>query len=194
VAGALTAGDRRAVAVIGARRASRSGLQAAGTVARHLVDRGYTVVSGLAAGIDTAAHTAALELGGRTVAVIGTGLGHCFPQENAALQRRIASEGAVVSQFWPNTAPSRRTFPMRNAVMSGTALGSVIVEASERSGARVQARLALAHGRPVFLMESVLAQQWARALASRPGVHVVRSPVDITDTIERLTADGALVA
>jgi DNA processing protein len=193
-AGALNAQDARSAAVIGARRASQRGLSRARAIARHLVDSGYTVLSGLAAGIDTAAHTAALETGGRTIAVIGTGLAHAYPPQNASLQARIAERHAVISQFWPDTRPSRRTFPMRNATMSGFALASVIVEAGERSGARTQARLALNHGRPVFLTAPLLEQAWARDLARMPGVHVVESPAEITRTIERLVEPAPLVA
>ncbi|MFL5865127.1 MAG: DNA-processing protein DprA [Solirubrobacteraceae bacterium] len=193
VEGRLAAQDSRSVAVIGARRASAAGMAAAANVAEDLVGAGYVVVSGLAAGIDTAAHQAALGTGGRTVAVIGTGLRRAYPVENAGLQRRIAAEGAVVSQFWPEAGPSRGTFPRRNAVMSGFALATVVVEASSRSGARVQSRLALAHGRPVFLLEPLLAQTWARELARRPGVHVVTRAAEITATIERLHATDALV-
>ncbi len=195
VAGHLTPADARGVAVVGARKASRAGTQRAGAVAEHLVDHGYTVISGLAAGIDTAAHAAALARGGRTVAVIGTGLSRSYPPQNAPLQRRIASECAVVSQFWPDSPPSRRSFPMRNAVMSGIALATVVVEASDTSGARMQARLALAQGRPVFLLASLVEQQaWARDYARRPGTHVVRSPGEITTIVERLISPGSLVA
>jgi DNA processing protein len=125
--------------------------------------------------------------------VIGTGLAHSYPPQNAALQRRIADESAVVSQFWPEQPPTRQSFPMRNAVMSGLALGTVVVEASPRSGARVQARRALAHGRPVFLVRALLSQPWARELAAAPGVHVVDAPGEITTTIERRNATDALV-
>ncbi len=193
VAGRLAAADARGLAVVGARQASERATRAAAAVAQHLVQHGYTVISGLAAGIDTAAHTAALAAGGRTVAVIGTGLRRSYPPQNAALQRRIAHEGAVVSQFWPDAPPSRHSFPMRNAVMSGLSLATVVVEASHTSGSRMQARLALAHGRPVFLRHTLLSQPWARELAQRPGTHVVSSPSEITDVIERLTSTGALI-
>jgi DNA processing protein len=195
VAGGLDPRDARAIAVVGARNASPQGVGAAGAIARHLVERSYTVVSGLAAGIDTAAHTAALEMGGRTLAVIGTGLRRSFPPQNAALQRRIATDCAVISQFWPDAPPTRRSFPMRNAVMSGLALATVVVEASHTSGSRLQARLALAHGRPVLLLESLVQQQqWAQQVAARPGAHVVRSPVEITRIVERMTSSTALTA
>jgi DNA processing protein len=180
IAGALEQADERSIAIIGARRASGEGLRLAGRVAEEFVCNDFTVVSGLAAGIDRAAHEAALAQGGRTVAVIGTGLLHqSYPLENAELQRRIASRCAVVSQFWPDSPPRPKSFPMRNAVMSGLSRGSVVIEASERSGARVQARLALAHGRPVFLLERLLRQEWARALTRREGVHVVTCAHDV---------------
>jgi DNA processing protein len=194
VAGRLHSSDARSIAVVGARNATARGLQSTAEVAARLVREGYTVVSGLAAGIDTAAHIAALDAGGRTVAVIGTGLRRSYPPENAELQRRIASECAVVSQFWPDAPPNRRSFPMRNAVMSGIALATLIVEAHETSGARIQARLALAHGRPVLLLGSLVSEQaWAREFAQRPGVHVVHRPAELTAALERLTSTGALV-
>lgn len=193
VAGRYERQDARALAVIGARQATHRGLSAAVRIADQLVRQGFTVVSGLAAGVDTAVHRAALRAGGRTIAVIGTGLRRSYPPQNATLQRRLMSDGAVISQFWPDAPPSRRSFPMRNAVMSGLALGTVIVEASARSGTRVQSRLALAHGRPVFLLRPLLEQAWARELAARPGVYVVSSPPEIVAAVERLDAAGALV-
>lgn len=177
--GRLIAADDRAVAIIGARDASPTGCTIAARFATELSDAGYTIVSGLATGIDAAAHTAALATTGRTIAVIGTGLGHTYPPQHADLQRRIATHGAVVSQFWPDERPTRTSFPMRNAVMSGISRGSVVIEASERSGARTQARLALAHGRPVFLHTRLLEQPWARELAAAPGAHVVDTPADV---------------
>jgi DNA processing protein len=193
MAGRLEPADARSIAVVGARAASSTGLAAAASIAEHLVGSGYTVVSGLAAGIDTAAHKAALRAGGRTVAVIGTGLRRSYPPQNAALQRQIAAECAVISQFWPDAPPNKRSFPMRNAVMSGFALATVVVEASQTSGSRIQARLALEHGRPVFLLEAVLEHAWARECASRPGARVVSSPAEITTVVERLTSPDALV-
>jgi DNA processing protein len=193
VAGRILPEDRGAIAVIGSRRASDDGLSVAARIADHLVEARFTVVSGLAAGVDTAAHRAALAAGGRTLAVLGTGLAHAYPAENAPLQRRIAAEGAVISQFWPEAAPTRVSFPLRNAVMSGLALATVVVEASATSGARIQARLALGHGRPVFLLEPVLEQDWARELADRPGTYVVNRAEQITTIVGRLTAAGALV-
>jgi DNA processing protein len=193
VAGRLEPRDARAVAVIGTRRPSPIGVETAKVVAARLVEAGYAVVSGLAAGIDTAAHTAALDRRGRTIAVIGTGLLRCYPPQNAALQSAIAAEGAVVSQFWPDAPPTKRSFPQRNAVMSGLSLATVVVEAGQTSGARTQARLALAHGRPVLLMESLLEQPWASELAGRPGTWVIRSPDEVPATVDRLSSTDSLV-
>ena len=194
VAGQLLPADAKSLAVIGSRTATPTGIEIATEIAIHLLQAGYTVVSGLAAGIDTAAHTAALRRGGRTVAVIGTGLEHAYPAENADLQAQIADAGAVVSQFWPDAKPSRRSFPMRNAVMSGLTLGSIVVEASHTSGARLQARLALAHGRLVFLHRRLVnREQWATEFATRPGTHVFETADEITEITERLTAESALV-
>jgi DNA processing protein len=194
IAGRLGQADSRAVAVIGSRRASPGGLGRAKAISTQLVAEGYTVASGLAAGIDSAAHLAALDSGGRTIAVIGTGLLKCYPPQNAALQARIASECAVISQFWPEAPAARKSFPLRNAVMSGISLATVVVEASPTSGARTQARLALAHGRPVLLADSLLRQDWARELSRRPGTHVVGSPNEVTEVVGRIMAPGALVA
>ncbi len=192
VAGHLRRTDDRSLAVIGTRTPTSRGTDRARKIAGHLSDNGYTVISGLAKGIDTAAHTEALTKATRTVAVIGTGLHHSYPPENAELQSEITRKGAVVSQFWPDAGPTRETFPMRNAVMSGLARGTIVVEASSTSGARIQARRALAHGRPVFLADTLLTEPWARELAGRPGTTVFDNPDEITKKLERLDPIGVL--
>ena len=174
------------VAVVGTRRPSPEGVSHARAIAGGLAARGVTVVSGLASGIDTAAHRATLAAGGRTVAVIGTGLLRSYPAENAGLQSEIAERGLLVSQFWPDAAPSKATFPMRNAVMSGYSLATVVVEAAYRSGARMQARLALEHGRRVFLLKSLMTHEWAREYASRPNTTVVEGPEDVFRELDSL--------
>ena len=184
--GALIADDS-AVSVVGSRQASDRGLTIAADVARELVSRGVTVVAGLALGIDTAAHQAALRAGGRTVAVIGTGINLTYPAQNRDLHREIADRGLLLSQFWPDAPPRREHFLMRNATMSGYGLATVVVEAGEKSGARAQARMAVEHGRPVILTAMVLERnEWAKALVDRPGVHVadsLRSLLAIVDGI-----------
>jgi DNA processing protein len=191
--GSLQSADDRAVAVVGARRASPGGIAAARSLAQHLTRSGFTVVSGLAAGIDAAAHTGALAAGGRTLAVLGTGLRRSYPPENAPLQRRIAAECAVVSQFWPDAPPKRHSFPIRNAVISGLSLATIVVESSQTGGSRLQARLALEQGRPVFLWHRLLEQPWAREFARRPGVRVGHSAEEITSAVSRLSLTGALI-
>ena len=190
VKGRLTPEDAKCVAVVGARNATVTGVKQARAIAGHLVDSGYTVVSGLAAGIDTAAHTAALTAGGRTVAVIGTGIDRSYPPQNADLQERLATQGLVISQFLPGSPPTKASFPMRNAVMSGYALATVVVEVGDRSGSRVQARLALQHGRHVFLMHSLLEHAWARDYAERPGVTVVETADDVFAGLQRLASES----
>ncbi|MGC4747194.1 DNA-processing protein DprA [Micromonospora sp. DT201] len=178
--------DARAIAVVGSREASVRGVEIASSVARSLALRGVTVVSGLARGIDTAAHQAALTAGGRTVAVIGTGVRRYYPTVNRPLQEHIAEVGLVLSQFWPDAAPTKQSFPMRNAVMSGYAAATVVIEAGERSGARIQARLALQHGRPVVLTSQVMQHDWARAFADRPGVHVAHGTMDLVEAVDAI--------
>ncbi|GAA2776226.1 DNA-processing protein DprA [Saccharopolyspora taberi] len=184
--GSLRRGER-AVSVVGSRAASDKGLKIAATVSRNLVQRDITVLSGLAKGIDTAAHTAALEAGGRTVACIGTGISRCYPAANSALQEQIAQDGLVLSQFWPDAPPRQQNFPMRNAVMSGYGHVTIIVEAGEKSGARIQARQAVAHGRQVVLTDFVVdGNEWARKLVGRPGVHVAESTKKIMEVVEHV--------
>ncbi|HSR93665.1 MAG TPA: DNA-processing protein DprA [Solirubrobacterales bacterium] len=182
VRGRLSTADERSVALVGSRKASTAGLEKAAEIAQVLVAQNYAVISGLAAGIDTAAHRATLAADGRTVAVIGTGLRHSFPRQNAELQERLGRESAVISQFWPGQEARKWTFPQRNAVMSGFARATVVVEAGNTSGARMQARLAIEHGRPVFYfalccaingrrptLRAVLALMSSKAAGRSPG-------------------------
>jgi DNA processing protein len=175
--------DLRSVAVVGTRRPSPKGLQRARRMARELVKRDVTVVSGLATGIDTAAHRATLDEGGRTIAVIGTGITRTYPQENTELAQEIARRGVIVSQFWPSTSPATWTFPRRNVVMSGIAQGTVVIEASRTSGAKMQARLALEHGKRAFLLRTLTDQPWARDYIARRGAVEV---ADVDDVIRHL--------
>lgn len=181
--GHLDVRDAEGVAIVGTRTASDRGRAQAYELARGLAESEVAVISGGATGIDTAALRGSLDAGGRAVAVIGTGLHHSYPRENTRLQAEIAARGAVISQFLPDAPPTQKSFPMRNAVMSGYAAATVVVEAPWRSGARMQARLALQHGRSVYLMRSLLDHDWARDYATRPGAFVVD---DVHDVLERL--------
>jgi DNA processing protein len=179
-----------AVSVVGSRKASERGLSIAAAVAQELVSRRITVISGLAHGIDAAAHRATLAAGGRTVAVIGTGISKAYPAENRDLQEEIASRGLVLSQFLPDAPPQKHHFPMRNATMSGYGLATVVVEAGEHSGARGQARMAVEHGRPVVLTDAVVERnEWAQALLGRPGVHRAASLAGVLSVVDGIIAD-----
>jgi DNA processing protein len=145
----------RRVAVVGSRAASAEGIARARSLARSLVHHDIVVVSGLAAGIDTAAHRAAIESGGRTMAVIGTPLDETYPKENAALQAEIAERHLLVSQFGASGRTQPKNFPIRNRTMALLTDATVIVEAGERSGTLHQGWEALRLGRLLFLMESV---------------------------------------
>lgn len=181
--GSLAPEDASAVAVVGSRQASDEAVSLTTEIAGALAVRGYTIVSGLAKGIDTAAHKGALRAGGRTVAVVGTGIDEVFPPENGGFIDRVREAGVVVSQFPPGHGPTKTTFPARNAVIAGMSLGSVVVTASERSGTRIEIDRSLAQGRPVFLWRPLLGSQpWARDLARQDLVHLVVS----VDEIDRL--------
>src|SRR5262245_6077448 len=131
VRGRLLESDALAVAVVGSRRATPYGLEVAETMAADLAARGVTIVSGLARGVDSAAHRGALRVGGRTVAVLGSGVDVVYPPENRRLADDIAERGALVSQFAPGTPPLPQNFPIRNAVIAGMSLAVVVIEAAE---------------------------------------------------------------
>jgi DNA processing protein len=183
--GSLTDEDARSVAVVGTRQASPRGRDLARQLATGLARRGVTVVSGLAAGIDTEAHAAALEAGGRTIGVMGTGIDRVYPASNVDLASRIPTHGALISQFWPGAPPRASNFPMRNVVTSGIAVGTAVIEASSTSGAKMQARLALEHGKRLFLVrELVMQEEWAKRYAKRRGAVVVESVDDILSVLD----------
>ena len=145
----------RRVSVVGTRNPSSSGIMRARSLVKELVDRDIIVVSGLAEGIDTVAHLAAMEFDGRTIAVLGTPLDTCYPSKNADLKQLIELEHAVVSQFPLGTPIQRSNFPLRNRTMALLSDATIIVEASEKSGTRHQGWEALRLGRDVFILENV---------------------------------------
>ncbi|MES2438826.1 MAG: DNA-processing protein DprA [Verrucomicrobiota bacterium] len=149
--GKLEARDRHAISIVGSRRATNYGTQATKKLSYQLAQSGFTIISGLARGIDTAAHEAAVAANGRTIAVLGSGLGKLFPPENLALAEKIASGfGAVVSEFPINTSPDKQTFPMRNRIVAAWARAVLVVECPAWSGSLITANLASEYGKPIF--------------------------------------------
>lgn len=152
VRGGFAESDKNAVAIVGARIATSEGLKNAYNLAFQLAQAGITIVSGLAQGIDTEAHKGALDAGGRTIAVLGTGVDVIYPSQNKKLAQRILDEksGAIVSEFSPGTPALPHHFPQRNRIISGLSRGTVVVEAREKSGALITANFALEQNRDVF--------------------------------------------
>ncbi|QGJ70831.1 Rossmann fold nucleotide-binding protein Smf [Planctomycetales bacterium 10988] len=148
--GALLPRDQQAIAIIGSRHATTYGLRQAERLAAGLARAGFTIISGLARGIDAAAHRGALEAGGRTIAVLGNGLGHLYPPEHGPLSKEIVQQGALLSENSFLTVPSKTTFPQRNRIISGLSLGILVVEARKRSGALITACHAVDQNREVF--------------------------------------------
>jgi DNA processing protein len=181
IRGALAREDALSIAIVGSRRASAYGLRHATRLAGDLAARGVTVVSGLARGVDTAAHRAALGAGGRTLAVLGSGLDVVYPSENRDLARSIAGAGALVSQFPMGTAPLPAHFPIRNRVIAGLTLGTVVVEAARNSGALITARLAGELGREVYAvpgsLNSLMSEGANRLI--QDGARLVRDSEDV---------------
>lgn len=172
---------RPRVAIVGSRSAGEDALRRASRLARELCREGVVVVSGLAEGIDTAAHRAVIEEGGRTIAVLGNGGDLFFPRTNEALQRAIADDHLLISEFAPGTPPRSGQFPARNRTMALVSQVTVIVDANERSGTVSQAWEAIRLGRPLFLL---------RSLVEKPGVDwpklVMEYGADVLDRTDQL--------
>ena len=152
VSGSITAQDNLAIGIVGSRRASLYGLSNAEKFAALLSAQGITIISGMARGVDTYAHCGALKVKGRTIAVMGSGFNHIYPEENADLAKEISSCGAVISEFPMETKPLAQNFPRRNRLISGLSLGVLITEAARNSGALITADFALEQGREVFAL------------------------------------------
>ena len=186
VIGNLSVSTRCPVAVVGSRSPSDEGVRAAFDTAATLARRGHSIVSGLASGIDAAAHRGALSAGGHTVAVVGTGADCVFPAENRELRDMIAARGAIVSQFPLGHGPSKTTFPARNAVIAGLSAASVVIESTDQSGTRIEAELTLEQDKPVLLWAPILADEpWAQEFARRPLVCFVDSVSNIAAALDR---------
>lgn len=200
VRGTILPQDSLSVAIVGARHATAYGLKVAEQLGAALARAGYTVVSGLARGIDAAAHRGALRAGGRTIAVLGSGVLNIYPPEHADLAREVIDSGALISELPPLTAPHEGTFPQRNRIVSGLSLGVVVVQAADRSGALITARLATEQGREVFAVPGAIDCRMSRGTHQliRDGAKLVESVDDILEEFGPLfetatTADGRAV-
>jgi DNA processing protein len=196
VRGRLESADATAVGIVGSRRCTHYGLEQADRFAQLLGRAGFSVISGGARGIDTAAHRGALTVGGRTVAVMGCGLNHCYPAENQRLFERIVEtdSGALISELPMNTAVLRGNFPTRNRIISGLSLGILVVEAARRSGAAITARLALEQGREVFAVPGRVdspMSQGANELIRTQSAALVQN---LDDVLEQLDEVGRRMA
>ena len=197
IAGRLLPQDSLAVAIVGTRHATHYGLQTAERLAGALAQAGYTVVSGLARGIDAAAHRGALAVGGRTIAVLGSGILNLYPPEHAELASAVQTNGAVLSETPPRMPASGGMFPQRNRVITGLSLGTIVVEAAERSGALVSATHAMEQGREVFAVPGRVDSRMSRGCHQllRDGATLVESIDDVLEQLGPLTdvaklADG----
>jgi len=196
VEGEFSSEDNKAIAIVGTRKATYYGLSAAKRFARELVSLGITIVSGMALGIDAAAHEGALEGGGKTIAVLGTGLNVVYPEENLELFEKIKKNGAIVSELKPDDGPTNWTFPRRNRIISGLSLGVIVVEGGYKSGAMITAKLALDQGREVFAIpgniESELSQgpHWL----IKQGAKLVENIDDILCELEHVLKIPASIA
>ncbi len=185
VKGEMLPGDSLSVAVVGTRSASSYGKTVAEKLSNHLAARGVTVVSGMAYGIDTAAHKGALSANGRTIAVMGNGLDVVYPSRNARLFEEIVSSGAAISEFPMGTQPLRSNFPRRNRLISGLSLGTLVVEAPERSGALITADCALEQGREVFAVPGQILSEMSSGTHNliKQGAKLVESVEDILEEL-----------
>ncbi len=183
--GTLLPADNLAIAIVGSRHATNYGIKTASRLARGLAMAGFTIVSGLARGIDAAAHHGAMEAGGRTLAVLGGGHLRLYPAEHAELAKRISSQGAVLTESLPESAPKNGSFPRRNRIVSGLSLGVIVVEAAQRSGALISARLAMEQGREVFAVPGRIDNRMSRGCHQllKDGAKLVES---IDDVLEEL--------
>jgi len=190
VRGTLSSADDWAVAVVGTRSPTPYGCEAALRLSAELARAGVTVVSGLALGIDAIAHTAALDAGGRTLAVLGSGVDVPYPGRNRRLAERMIEQGALISDFPLGTAPTATNFPARNRIISGLSRGTLVVEAGERSGALITVEFALEQGREVLAVPgSIFARQSVGTLRLlRDGAAIVTSAEDLLATLELTTA------
>ena len=185
VSGALAQADHNAVAIVGARRATAAGRLLTEELSRDLASAGFTIVSGLARGVDAAAHRGAIAAGGRTVAVLGCGIDRTYPPEHQSLRKQIESNGAVVAELPLGSYPHGYHFPRRNRIISGMCLGVVVTEAAVQSGSLITARLAAEQGREVFAVPGFVKAENSRGPNGliKQGAKLVENVQDIIDEL-----------
>jgi DNA processing protein len=195
VRGELSPADDASIAIVGTRRATSYGRQAAERIAAELAQAGVTVVSGLARGVDAVAHRAALEAGGRTIAVLGSGLDVIYPAEHQRLAEQILASGAILSELPPGAKPDAQNFPARNRIVSGMTLGTLIIEAPSRSGALITASFAADQGREVFVIPGSIFAQTAEGTNAllRDGARLVRDGADILEDLGLAAGTGPVL-
>jgi DNA processing protein len=183
--GTLIPQDRYAIAVVGSRKLTDYGASVADRVAEDLACMGFTIVSGMARGVDSLSHNAALRTGGRTIAVLGSGVDVPYPPENKTLMEKIAGSGCVMSEFPPGTAPDKENFPKRNRIISGLSFGVLIVEATSDSGALITARYAIDQGREVFAVPGNITSANSEGTNEliRQGARLIRHANDIVEEL-----------
>ncbi|WP_076416499.1 DNA-processing protein DprA [Shewanella sp. UCD-KL12] len=178
------------ISMVGSRAASHTGLQLAYKLAGELSASGFAVVSGMAIGIDGAAHQACIDKGGRTLAVLGTGVDVIYPRRHKKIYEAIQSNGAVISEFWPGTKPFAGNFPKRNRLISGLTLGTLVVEACRKSGSLITARLAMEQGREVFAIPGNILSGQSQGCHDllKNGAKLVENVADIIEEVSALSA------
>jgi len=188
IKGKILPRDKLSIAIVGSRYSSSYGRNVCSILSKGLSKLGFTIISGMARGIDTSAHRSCLEEGGRTIAVLGSGLLQVYPAENKALFEEICKNGAVISEFPLDTKPFSPNFPRRNRIIAGMSLGCIVVEARERSGALITARLAMESGREVFAVPGEITKETSKGTNKliKEGAKPVSDVIDIIEELRHI--------
>ncbi|MBI5194257.1 MAG: DNA-protecting protein DprA [Nitrospirae bacterium] len=192
--GGITQGDAKAIAIVGTRRPTTYGRKVTEKIASELSSAGFTIVSGMARGIDSAAHQSVIKTGGRSIGVLGCGIDVVYPPENSRLFAEMPEYGAIISEFAPGTGPQKQNFPQRNRIISGLSLGTVVIEAAERSGSLITVRFALEQGREVFAVPGNINSPVSMGTNNliKQGAKLVTSTEDILEEFEQLLTQGLI--
>lgn len=195
VRGSLLEKDMRAIAVVGTRGVTEYGTRHAKRIVSNLAENGFTIISGLALGVDGIAHRVALDVGGRTIAVLGTGVANIYPKEHEDLAARIINSGALVSEYYPTTKPFRGNFPARNRIISALAIGVLVVESGPKGGSMITARFALEQGRDLFAIPGPIDSKQSQGCHNliREGAILVESANDIYNALPSYATNVGII-